>query len=163
MLKIATCPCWPIKYSSLNSSKSGLFLGGIIFLVTIDSQMISGFEESKSYIADRFQWDRLKSSDLMVRKEPVSVRVETAFRLLSPGRPVIWNETETTHSQFQMGRYKLIFWMKFKIWNCQCVENLDGWMEWLVWLDHAYESLRPQSCVGMIKSTIRCGSKRKWL
>ena len=77
-------------------------------MVTIDSQMISGFEESKSYIADRFQWDRLKSSDLMVRKEPVSVRVETAFRLLSPGRPVIWNETETTHSQFQMGRYKLI-------------------------------------------------------
>ena len=30
----------------------------------IDSQMISGYEESKSYIADRFQWDRLKSSDL---------------------------------------------------------------------------------------------------
>ena len=58
-------------------------------MVTIDSQMISGYEESKSHIADRFLGERLRSSDSMGRKEPVSVKVETAFRLLSPGQPVI--------------------------------------------------------------------------
>ena len=41
-------------------------------MVTIDSQRISSYEESKSYIADRFQGERLRSSDSMGRKEPVS-------------------------------------------------------------------------------------------